>query len=217
MFIGHFAVGFAVKKLAPKSNLATNFIAVQFLDLLWPPLLLLGVERVAIEPGNTAVTPLNFISYPYSHSLLMTALWATLVAGVYFLVRKEKREAMVLWFAVLSHWILDVITHRPDLPLTPGSSSFFGFGLWNSVAATVIIEGGLFALGIYFYTIATKVKNKKGIIGFWSLIAFLLLIYCMNLFGPPPPNVEAIPWAGLSLWLLVLWAWWVERNREELS
>lgn len=215
MFIGHFAVGLAAKKLTPKTNLATNFIAVQFLDLLWPPFLLLGLERVEIEPGNTTVTPLNFISYPYSHSLMMTAIWATLVAGIYFLVRKEKRGAVVLWFAVLSHWILDVITHRPDLPLTTSNTSFLGFGLWNSVATTIIVEGFLFAVGIY-YTRTTKPKNKKGTIALWSLVVFLSVMYLMNLFGPPPPSTDAIAWAGLSMWLFVLWAWWIERNREPM-
>ncbi len=217
MFIGHFALGFAAKKLAPKTNLATNFIAVQFLDLLWPPLLLLGLERVEIEPGNTAATPLNFLSYPFSHSLTMTVLWATLFASVYYIFQKEKREAIVLWFAVLSHWVLDVITHRPDLPLTTRNTSFLGFGLWNSVAGTMIVEGLLFTIGIYLYIRVTKSKNKKGPIAFWSLIVFLSVIYAMNLFGPPPPSVEMISWAGFSMWLFVLWARWIERNRETIE
>jgi membrane-bound metal-dependent hydrolase YbcI (DUF457 family) len=216
MFIGHFAVGLAAKKFAPKTNLATYFLAVQFLDLLWPPFLLLGLERVEIEQGNTAVTPLKFISYPYSHSLLMTIVWATLVGGLYFLFRKEKREAIVLWIAVLSHWVLDVITHRPDLPLTTSNTSFLGFGLWNSVVATIILEGFLFASGIYLYIRTTKSKNKKGTIAFWSLIIFLVIMYAMNLFGPPPPSTDAIAWAGLSMWLFVLWSWWIERNREAI-
>jgi membrane-bound metal-dependent hydrolase YbcI (DUF457 family) len=216
MFIGHFAVGLAAKKIAPKTNLATNFLAVQLLDLLWPPLLLLEVERVEIEPGNTAVTPLNFISYPFSHSLTMTVLWATLFAVVYYIFQKEKRGAIVLWFAVLSHWVLDVITHRPDLPLTTSNASFLGFGLWNSVVATIVIEGLLFVVGIYFYLSSTKAKNKKGTIVFWSLIVFLSAMYVMNLFGPPPPSTDAIAWAGLSMWLFVLWAWWIERNREAI-
>lgn len=213
MFIGHFAIGFAAKKIDPKPSLATYFIAVQFLDLLWPPLLLLGIERVRIDPGNTAVTPLDFISYPYSHSLLMTVLWATIVAGCYFLVRKKIRGAIVLWCLVCSHWLLDALTHRPDLPLIPYSETFYGLGLWNSMVGTIIVEGILFTGGMYLYLRATKAKNKKGVIALWSLVGFLLLTYVLNLVGPPPPDPNAIAWAGLSMWLLVAWGIWIEHHR----
>ena len=213
MVLGHFAVAFAAKKIAPKPSLGTYFIAVQFLDLLWPPLLLLGAEKVEIEPGNTAFTPLNFISYPFSHSLLMTVVWSTLLAGLYFLLRKDTKGALILWLAVLSHWILDFISHRPDMPLTPGNTSYLGLGLWNSVSGTIIVEGLLFAFGVYIYTRATKAKNKKGTYTLWSLVGFLVFIYVANIVGPPPPNTTAIAYAGLSMWLLMIWAYWVERNR----
>ncbi len=216
MVLGHFAVAFAAKKIAPKPSLGTYFIAVQFLDLLWPPLLLLGAERVEIEPGNTVFTPLNFISYPFSHSLLMTVVWSALLAGLYFLIRKDTRGALVLWFAVLSHWILDFISHRPDMPLTPGNTSYLGLGLWNSVSGTIIVEGLLFATGVYIYTRATKAKNKKGTYALWSLVGFLVLIYVVNIVSPPPPNTTAIAYAGLSMWLLMAWAYWVERNHENI-
>ncbi len=214
MFIGHFAVAFAAKKLAPKPSLGTHFIAVQFADLLWPPLLLLGMEKVAIEPGNTAFTPLNFISYPISHSLMMSIVWSLLFAGVYYLIKKDMKGAAVLGLAVLSHWILDVFTHRPDMPLTPGETSYLGLGLWNSIAATIIVEGLLFFGSVTLYSRITKAMNKKGTLVLWSLVAFLALIYVMNIVGPPPPDSTSIAYAGLSMWLLVAWGYWVERNRK---
>ncbi len=217
MFIGHFALGFAAKKLAPKPSLGTYFIGAQFLDLLWPPFLLLGMEEVQIEPGNTAFTPLNFISYPFSHSLLMTAIWATLVSAIYYLLRRERRGAIVLWFVVCSHWILDLITHRADLPLDLSNLTLMGFGLWNSIAATVIVEGSLFLVGVILYATSTRAFNKKGTFALWSLVGFLLLIYLMNLIGPPPPDPTAIAYAGLSIWLLVAWGYWIDRNRRAIA
>lgn len=216
MFIGHFSLSFAAKKIAPKPSLGTYFIATQFSDLLWPPLLLLGVEKVEIDPGNTAFTPLNFISYPFSHSLLTSVLWAVLFSAVYYFVKKEKRGTLILFFAVLSHWILDVFTHRPDMPLTPGETTFLGFGLWNSVTSTIIVEGLLFAGCVALYARSTKAKTKKGTFALWGLVGFLVLIYVMNLLGPPPPNATAIAWTGLSMWLLVAWGYWINKTRYEI-
>ncbi len=120
MFIGHFALGFAAKKAAPAVSLGTLFLAAQFIDLLWPTLLLLGIERVEIDPGNTVVTPLNFVHYPVSHSLVAVALWACVLAALYMLIRRSVRGALVIGLLVVSHWILDLVTHRPDLPILPG-------------------------------------------------------------------------------------------------
>jgi hypothetical protein len=212
MFIGHFALGFAAKKAAPKTSLCMLFLAAQFVDLLWPTMLLLGIERVAIAPGITAVTPLDFESYPVTHSLVGVAFWASALAMVYALTRRYLRGAFVVGLLVLSHWVLDLITHRPDLPIVPGGLRV-GLGLWNSVGWTLVAEFGLLALGVWIYVRSTVAKNKTGRWALWSLVAFLGVMYLANVFGPPPPGVRAIAWAGHAMWLLVLWGWWIDRNR----
>lgn len=213
MFIGHFALGMGAKSVAPQTSLGTLFMATQFIDLLWPIFLLLGLESVAIEEGNTVVTPLNFISYPISHSLLMVLAWGLLFSILYYVKQKYATGALVAGMLVISHWFLDAIVHRPDLPLFPGDSPMVGLGLWNSFFGTLLIEGLLFITGIYFYLKTTTAINKKGIYGFWTLMAFLALINISNLLGPPPPNVTMIAWAGQLQWLIVIWAYWVDRNR----
>ncbi len=213
MFIGHFGVGLGAKKAAPEISLGTFFLACQFLDLLWPTFLLFGWEHVEIQPGITKMTPLNFTDYPISHSLLMALVWGFGFGLVYFLIKRNFKGSIILGLVVVSHWILDLFVHRPDLPLYPGSHAYVGFGLWNLKIVAVILEGLIFIAGLIFYLYSTKSKNKVGIYGFWGLILFLVLIYISNLFGSPPPNVKAIAWAGELQWIFVIWAYWVDKNR----
>jgi hypothetical protein len=213
MFIGHFGAGLAAKAIDPKPSLGTLFMASQFLDLLLPILLLTGIEKVEIDPGNTAVTPLNFVDYPISHGLLWVVFWAVLFGGTYYLIRKNIKTALIAAGLVLSHFVLDLVSHRPDLALTPWGDARFGFGLWNSKAATVLVEGAIFLLGVWFYTRATTASNKVGHYSLWALVAFLSLMYVANLTGPPPPSTQAFAYVGLSQWLLVGWAYWIDRNR----
>jgi hypothetical protein len=217
MFIGHFGAGLTAKKIDAKPSLGTLFFASQFIDLLWPFFLLLGIERVEVEPGISAFTPLDFVYYPISHSLLGVLFWALLFGAVYFLFRKNFKTSLLLGILVLSHWILDFITHIPDLPLSPGVDIKLGFGLWNSVPLTIIIEGLIFILGIIFYLSVTKAVNKKGTYIFWGLIFFLVLIYIMNIIGPPPGDADAIGYVGLSQWLLIAWGYWIDKNRDSLT
>jgi hypothetical protein len=217
MFIGHYGVGLAAKKLDNRPSLGTLFFASQFIDLLWPIFLLLGLEKVAIDPGNTAFTPLNFIYYPFSHGLVSVLIWAVLFGGVYYAFRKNIKTSLLLGGLVLSHWILDLFTHRPDLPLFFGNHLKVGLGLWNSVILSILVEGSIFIIGAYLYFKATKAENKKGQIGLWSLLIFLGIVYVMNVFGPPPPSVEPIAIVGLFQWLIVAWAYWIDRNRESVS
>jgi membrane-bound metal-dependent hydrolase YbcI (DUF457 family) len=213
MFIGHFALGFGAKSVAPKVSLGSLFLAAQFIDLLWPTLLLLGVERVRIAPGATAVTPLFFEHYPVSHSLFAVIGWAILVSGVYLFGRKEARGALILALLVISHWLLDALVHRPDLPLFPGSQTLIGLNLWSSLPITLAIEVPLFALGVWLYARVTRPRDATGKWALWALVAFLLATYAANLFGPPPPSVTAIAWAGQLQWLLVVWGYWIDRHR----
>jgi hypothetical protein len=213
MFIGHFAVGLAAKRVAPRTSLAALFAAAQLIDLVWPILLLAGAERVRIDPGNTAFTPLDFESYPWTHSLLMVVVWAALFALVYWRRTGEARGAGVLAALVVSHWVLDFVTHRPDLPLAPGGVKV-GLGLWNSVPASLAVEGGLFVAGVAVYLVTTRARNRSGSIALWSLLAFLVVVYAGNVLGPPPPSASAIGVVGLAMWLFLPWAAWIDRNRE---
>ncbi len=214
MFIGHFGIGLGAKSVAPNVSLGTLFLAAQFIDLLWPLLLLMGVERVSIVPGATVVTPLLFEHYPISHSLLAVMGWAALVSGVYLLLRRNLFGALVIGMLVISHWLLDAIVHQPDLPLYPGSATLIGMNAWSSLPITLAIELPLFALGVWLYVRTTKPSDRVGGWSLWTLIAFLLIIYAGNLFGSPPPNVKAIAWIGQMQWLLVLWGYWIDSHRH---
>jgi len=212
VFVGHFALGFAAKRAAPRTSLAVLFVAAQLADLLWPVFVAIGLEQVRIDPGNTAFTPLDFVSYPYSHSLLMLAVWGVMLAAV--VVRRTSRRTFALVVAlVVSHWVLDWLTHRPDMPLYPGSARY-GLGLWNSVPATLTIELALFAIGVWIYAASTRARDAIGRWSFVAFVVFLLIIYALNVFGGPPPSVTAL-WivalAGAAI--LVAWSAWFDYHR----
>ena len=214
MFLGHFAVALGAKKAAPKVSLGSLLMAAQLVDLLWPLFLLIGWEHVRIDPGNTVVTPLDFYDYPITHSLVGALLWSCGFGAIYYGIRRSTKSALIIGGLVFSHWILDFVTHRPDLSMGLGGSVFFGLGLWNSVVGTVVVEAGLFVAGIALYVQSTRAKDKAGSIGFWSLIGVFSLIYVANILGPPPPNASMIAIAGNAAWLFVLWAYWVDKHRE---
>ena len=215
MFIGHYALGLGSKRLAPDVSLGALFLACQFADLLWPTLVMTGVESFTIRPGTTAVTPLDFQYYPYSHSLLALLVWGTALALIYRAVSGSAlRGAVVLGALVVSHWFLDVIVHRPDLPLAPGSTLRLGLGLWNSIPATLAVEFGLYAAGVWLYCKATAARDRIGSVGFWALVAFLALVEVANVFGPPPPSVGAVAVSAQAMWLLVAWGYWVDKHRQ---
>ncbi len=214
MFIGHFAVGFGAKKAVPKVSLGTLFLAGMLLDLIFPVLALTGVERVRIVPGITAVSPLDLEFYPYSHSLLFSCLWAAGLAVLYGIFKGWDRRALWLGALVVSHWVLDVISHRPDMPLYPGSP-LIGLGLWNSRLATLGVEGGLFALGIWLYVRTTRARDGIGRFGLWGLVGLLSLLYLASLNGVPPPSVNAMAVVGgLGASLFIAAGYWIDRHRE---
>jgi LexA-binding, inner membrane-associated putative hydrolase len=232
MFIGHFALGFAAKRAAPRVSLAVLGSATQIADLLWPVFLAVGIEQVRIDPGNTAVTPLDFVSYPYSHSLAMLIVWGLMFAAVFrpkvrlkadptygkevdlYVGSGFSRTYTVLVLLVVSHWFLDWITHRPDMPLYPGGPKF-GLGLWNSVAATVAIETAMYVAGLWIYIRSTRARDGIGRWGFWALAAFLPVVYVANILGPPPPTVSALWMSAVAGGaILVVWLWWVDRHRD---
>jgi len=212
MFVGHLAVALGATRLRPRLPLAALAAAAFGLDLLWPVFLLLGLETVRIDPGNTAFTPLDFVSYPWSHSLVMSVVWGGL-AGLVAVRRMGARAGVIIAAAVVSHWVLDVVTHRPDLPVWPDGPKV-GLGLWNSVPATFIVEGALFAVGIALYVRRAPARNLVGRWAFVGLLVLVTFIWASGPFSPPPPNVTAIGFVGLLFGLMTVpWLVWIERHR----
>ena len=212
MFIAHFGVAMAAKKVAPRPSLGTLVLGAQLLDGIWPLLVLLGWERVAIVPGITAASPLDFTSYPYTHSLVASVLWGALLALAYYALRRDRNGALWLGALVVSHWLLDWIAHRPDLPLWPGGPRT-GLGLWYSLSATLIAEFGLFGVGAWIYASVTRARDALGGVLLWAFVIVLGALYLAALFGPPPPSPEAVAVTGLAGWLFVAWGYWIDRHR----
>ncbi len=218
MFVGHFGLAFASKKVAPRVNLAVAIAASQFIDILWPVLVLAGVEKVRVVPGLMEVSSFDFVSYPWTHSLLMSIAWGIAFGGVYYAVRRDGRSALILGAIVVSHWVLDFLTHRPDLQLAPGLAGKYGLGLWNSRIGTYLVELAIYFGGVALYLRGTRPRDR---IGRWSVlvyVALLLAFYIASLQGPPPPDVKT----GLLSMLmatpvLLLWAWWFDRHRETVE
>jgi membrane-bound metal-dependent hydrolase YbcI (DUF457 family) len=215
MFIGHYAIAFGAKRFAPQVSLGALFLACQLADLIWPNLVLAGIEQVVIEPGATAMTPLSFLHYPYSHSLVALIVWGALFAVSYRLVTLSSLAAAVTIVAtVVSHWLLDVVTHRPDMPVLANDSVRLGLSLWNYPALAIPIELALFGAGVWLYARATTPVDRLGRIGLWALVGFLLVVFAANLLGPPPPSVVALAWSAQAMWLLVAVGYWIDRHRK---
>jgi Lon protease-like protein len=214
MFIGHLALGFAAKRAVPNISLAVLFVAVQLADMLWPIFVAAGIEHVRIDPGNTAVTPLDFVNYPYSHSLAFLLIWGIAFGALYRFAARDRSALLILAALVVSHWVLDFVTHRPDMPIYPGGAKY-GLGLWNSKLATAGIELPLLAAGLWLYMRTTKARDAIGRWAFGGLAAFLVIAYVGNLASPPPPSVTAL-WitAIIGATMLALWSWWADKHRQ---
>ncbi len=217
MFLGHYGIGLSAKKAAPIS-LGILFIACQFLDLLWPTFLLLNIEHASINPDTNSSIQLIFTDYPYSHSLVMAIGWSLLFGLVYWLFKRNWYHAFILGLVVLSHWFLDFIVHLPDLPLSLASDSTkVGLKLWNQPIVSASVELLIFIIGLILYMRSTRAKNKTGSIVLWILVALLLVSFIASIFSPPPTSISQVAWVGQSMWLFVILAFWVERNREYVS
>ena len=216
MFIGHYALALAAKRAAPRTSLGTLFLAVQLADMLWPVFLLLGWEQAHLVPGPNPFLILWLDSIPISHSLLTLIAWGVLFAAVYRMRTGYGKGAIVVALAVVSHWVLDVVTHRPDMPLYPGGPKL-GLGLWNSVAGTVLIEVVMFAAGTWIYLRTTRARDAVGRYGLGALLTLLALSYGGSLLGGAPPSMRAIELGGIIFgWLFVVWAAWGDKHREAI-
>ena len=214
MFVGHFAVGFASKKCAPRTSLAVLLAAPLWADILWPIFVRLGWEHVRIDPTATRFTPLDFYDYPWSHSLLMLMVWATAFALVYWAFTRYRAGAYTVWFGVVSHWVLDWIVHRADMPLWPGGPRY-GLGLWNSIAGTMTLELSMLAVGVWVYARMTRARNWMGLYPFVAFIVMLIILYFASSFSGPPPSVnDIVNSADLMIFVVLVWAWWFDHYRE---
>jgi hypothetical protein len=216
MFLGHFGVALAAKKAAPKASLGVLVLGAQFADLLWPILLLLGVEHVRIVPGLLPASPFDFTSYPISHSLVAEFGWGALLGLIYFAFKRDAKSALLVGSLVPTHWVLDFIAHRPDMPVYPGGAKY-GLGMWYSVPLTLCVEYVLFGAGIALYISATRAKDKTGNFAFWSLVIVLGVLYPASLFGSPPPSVQVLAESALAICLTVPWAAWADRHRQSVA
>ncbi len=184
MLVGHFAAAFVGKSIEPKLSLGTLVLAAMLPDVLWPIFSMAGLEYTA---SSQNLVEDNVFVAPLSHSLLMVAVWGVIFAGAYFLQRRYPRGAAILFVLVLSHWLLDAIAHKH--PLAPGTNSYFGLGLWNSLPLTLIVEGGFWLIAIVLYVRTTHAEKRSGIFAFWPVVAFLTFVWVTNIrSGPPPPQ-----------------------------
>jgi hypothetical protein len=204
----------AAKRIEPLVSVGTLVLASMMADLLWCIFMFAGIEHVQFRPGMGAANYFAATDIVMSHSLLMDAIWAALLAAAYFLKRRSPRGAWVIFGVVVSHWLLDWISHRPDMPLSPRVRRYFGLGLWGSVPAAVLVEGGFWLLAVIVYSRATRAKNRTGFYAYWSVVAVLTLVWYNNLSGPPPPDPHTAPITSFLFFsLVVAWAYWMNRVR----
>jgi hypothetical protein len=218
MFLGHYGVAFALKRVEPKVSLGTLFVAVQLVDLLWGVFLLTGWERVRIDPGYTAVTPLQFVRYPITHSLVGTIAWSAVGAAIYYSwptrdTSRHWQASVLVGLAVFTHFWLDVLVHVPDLTIAGEGTPALGLGLWNSVGATLAAELLFFAAGIAIYVSRRSRKHPVRSGRLTGLVVVLILVYLTSLLGPPPPDVTTIAVVDIiGLLLLAAFAGWADRR-----
>jgi len=219
MFVGHYGPSFAIKSLRPAIPLWQLFIAVQLVDVMWAVLVLLGVEKVRIVPGITASNPLDLYYMPYTHSLVAAIFWSVAVALVSWLLSRVTTRSAAVWIgvAVFSHWILDFVVHRPDLPLYDDTLKV-GLGLWNYPVVALSLEAALLFGGMILYLRVTTPINAIGRVGPPLFGAVMLAIQSYIFFGPPPvsPAAAAIT-ALVSYVLFAVLAEWLARQRTQIA
>jgi hypothetical protein len=205
MFVGHYAVSLAAKRYAPKISLGWTFVAVQFLDVVWAPLVLLGIEKARVVPGFLPASSLDLYYMPWTHSLVMALAWS-------WIVYRISKQA-VLGACVFSHWVLDFVAHAPDLSLMKGPP-YMGLGLWRSRPGTFWTEAILLSVGLWVYMRVTKPKNAIGKFGMPAFVILLLAINWNNIYGPPMMNMKYVAiGAEMFYGVFAAIAWWLDRNR----
>jgi hypothetical protein len=221
MFIGHYAASFALKSCHKKASLGLLFIAVQFVDIVFFPLSLLGIEHFRLIENFTDATHFSLDFMPYSHSLLATFFWGAVVFLSVFVVTYKKHDlrfkmAVVFAVAVMSHWFFDLLVHTPDLPLATDDSLKVGFGLWNNDVLTYSLESVILVAGLYFYMRSSTGKTKIAKYGMPVYIIVLLGINIINIFGPLSPDDNETTTAISAIaayFIFAIIAWFLDRKR----
>jgi hypothetical protein len=209
MFVGHYAVALAAKRFTPRTSMGLLFIAVQLLDIIWAPLILLGVEHARIVPGLMPASALDLYDMPWTHGLVAALAWS------WFTFRFSKNG--VLGACIFSHWILDFIAHRPDLPLFRGGTRV-GLGLWRFREASFLVEVGLLIGGLLIYEASTRVKTPAGQYAMRAFVGVLILLEAFNLYGPVPASIQQVAISGEVAYLvLAAVAWRLDLLREPIE
>lgn len=217
MFVGHYAASLALKSFEKRASLGVLFLAVQFVDILFFPFVLLGIERMNVVENFTDATHFELVYMPYTHSLVGSLIWAALAYALFrWVVVRKNSVAVVVALAVFSHWVLDLLTHTPDLPLWSDTSTKLGLGLWNSAVATYVVEALLLVGGLWLYLRATKATSAVGKYGMAVFVGLLLVINVFNLFGPAPENGQlALAISALTAYFLfAAIAFWLDTKRS---
>ena len=214
MFVGHLAAALTGRTVTRGTSLVWFVAAANLVDLIWPLLLIAGIERVRIDPGNTAFTPLAFESYPWTHSLLMGVVWGIALAALSRQFGAPPSAARLIGALVVSHWVLDFVSHRPDLPLLPWSHGRYGHGIWQSITATFAVEGLMWIAGLALFLRVRRPLGIRGQLALWSFVLVSTLLWAFSPFSPPPPSEQAVAYFSIFGWIIVPWAWWIERTSE---
>jgi hypothetical protein len=219
MFIGHYSAAFALKSIEKEAPLGALAIAVQFIDVLFFPFVLLGIEHMNVVPGYTEASPLELYSMPYTHSLLGALFWSVVVSVAWTFLgprsAARRRVAVIMGIAVFSHWILDLVVHTPDLSLWGGDSPKVGFGVWRNALATFLLEAALLLVSVYTYIRVTKPVSAIGRYAAWIFALVLIGANAINIYGPPPTNIPATAATGLAAYFAFAGiAWWIDRKRN---
>ena len=225
MFLGHYGVALALKRAEPKLSLGTLFVAVQLPDLLWGIFLLLGWERARIVPGHTAITPLEFLHYPISHSLVGALAWSFVAAALYYSwptrdTSRHWQAAAMVGLAAFSHYPLDVLVHIPDLPLSGSGSVKLGLGLWNNPVATLIAEAVVFGGGLAIYISRPSNRHPVRLSRLVIVVVLLVGTYAASLLGPVPASMTIVAVSDIVFLLVIAaLAAWADRraSRHELD
>jgi hypothetical protein len=211
MFVGHYGVAFAVKRWEPRIPVWLLFVAAQFIDILWAPFILLGVEHARVVPGFMPANPLDLYYMPFTHGLLTALAWSVLFyAVVRYITCREwpVRAPILLGATVFSHWVLDFLTHGPDLPIW-GDQDKVGLGLWNHPTLSLLAEAGVLLGGVWLSGL-----GRGGRWGWWVFAAVMLAIQFGNVLGPPPPGITTVAGSAIIAYAaFALVAWWLERRR----
>ena len=216
MFVGHYAASLALKKFEKRASLGVLFLAVQFVDIVFFPFVLLGIERINIIERYTQSTHFQLEYMPFTHSLVASLLWAGAAYALFrWIVVKNHGVALVMAIAVFSHWVFDLVVHTPDLPLWSDASMKLGLGLWNNAIVTYVLEAALLLAALWLYLKSTTATSKTGTYGIVVFVVFMLLMNIGNIFGPLTTNSKVVMSVSAlaAYFLFAAIAFWLDKKR----